>query len=353
MENQKHVYSVIEVIQYIRLFVAHLRKKWIWLLLAAIIGAALGLYYYKVQKPNYKAVCTFILEEKSGGGGLAGLASQFGVNLGSFSESGGFFAGDNILDILKSKRVVEKVLLNPIDDETGKNQSLADFYLEFTNKRNQWKRQPQLANLHFIPNVDKFNVLQDSIMNVIYETVLNNNLSVGRSSKQGSIIKVQVTAENSLFARLMTERLVDEASKLYLNIRVGRAEANIKDLQQRADSLLYLLNRKSFTAAISQPLDINPAIRTANVPVEIALRDKTVLATLYGEVVKNLEVSKLMLAQQTPVIQVLDKPGMTLKNQKRRISFLIVLFTFGSILLTIAIITFLYISESLLKAAAK
>ena len=353
MENRKNVYSIIEVIQHTRLYIFHLRKKWIWLILAAITGAALGLYYYHVQKPNYKAVCTFILEEKSAGGGLAGLASQFGVSIGSLGESGSFFAGDNILDILKSKRVVEKVLLYPMDEENGKNKSLADFYLGLTNKRSQWKKYPYLANLHFTPNLDKFDVLQDSIMNIIYETILNNNLSVGRSSKQGSIIKVQVTAENSLFARLMTERLVDEASKLYLSIRVGRAEANIKDLQQRSDSLLFLLNRKSFTAALSQPLDVNPAIKTANVPVEIALRDKTVLATLYGEVVKNLEMSKLMLAQQTPVIQVLDTPGMTLKNQKRGMMFLIIVFTVGSVLVAIAMITFLYIGESVLKTTAK
>lgn len=353
METQKDVYSVNEVIQQLRLFVLHLRKKWLWLVLAIIVGAALGLYYYRTQKPHYNAVCTFILEEKSGGGGLAGLASQFGVSLGGFGDGGSLFAGDNILDILKSKRVVEKVLLNPVNNQLDSNKSMADFYLDFTNTRNQWKKYSQLANLHFAPNSDRFDLAQDSVMNLIYENILDKNLSVERSSKQGSIIRVQVTAENSLFARLMTEWLVDEASKLYLNIRIGRVEANIKDLQQRSDSLLYMLNRKSYTAAISQPLDVNPAIKTAIVPVEIASRDKTVLATLYAEVTKNLEASKLMLAQQTPVIQVLDKPGMTLKNQKKGMLFSIMLITMASVVIVIAIIAFLYAGKNLLRAIPK
>jgi len=151
----------------------------------------------------------------------------------------------------------------------------------------------------------------------------------------------------------MTERLVDEASKLYLNIRVGRAEASIKDLQQRSDSLLYLLNRKSYTAAISQPLDVNPAIKTAIVPLEIASRDKTVLATLYAEVTKNLEASKLMLAQQTPVIQVLDTPGLTLKNQKRGLVFSVALFSIAGFVIAIGIIAFLYAGKKLLGTTIK
>lgn len=339
METHKEIYSVNEVTQHIRLLVLYLRKKWLWLVLAIVIGAGLGLYYYYTQKPHYKAVSTFILEEKSGGGGLAGLASQFGVSLGSFSDGGNFFAGDNILDILKSKKVIHKVLLNPVNDQTRKNKSMVDFYLDFSGMRNQWKKNEQLTNLRFIPNNDTFSPAQDSVMNLVYENILNKNLSVERSSKQGSIIKVQVAAENSLFARLMTESLVDEASKLYLNIKVGRAETNIKDLQRRSDSLLYLLNRKSYTAAASQPLDINPAIKTATVPGEIASRDKTVLATLYAEVTKNLEASKLMLAQQTPVIQVLDSPGLTLKNQKKGI-----IFSFAAFILIAAVIWFIAFS---------
>lgn len=349
METHKETYSVNEVTQHIRLLVLYLRKKWLWLVLAIVTGAGLGLYYYYTQKPHYKAVCTFILEEKLGGGGLAGLASQFGVGLGSFSDGGNFFAGDNILDILKSRKVIQKVLLNPINDQTDRNKSMADFYLDFSGMRNQWKKNQQLTNLRFTPNNDKFSPAQDSIMNLVYENILNKNLGVERSSKQGSIIKVQVVAENSLFARLMTESLVDEASKLYLNIKVGRAETNIKDLERRSDSLLYLLNRKSYTAAASQPLDINPAIKTATVPVEIASRDKTVLATLYAEVTKNLEASKLMLAQQTPVIQVLDSPGLTLKNQKKGIIISIVLFSMIFVCLVTTIISVIYFGKAVLK----
>jgi uncharacterized protein involved in exopolysaccharide biosynthesis len=49
---------------------------------------------------------------------------------------------------------------------------------------------------------------------------------------------------------------------------------------------------------------------------DLSQKDKTVVFTLYGEVLKNLEGLKLSQISQTPVIQVLDMPKYPLVNQK-------------------------------------
>ncbi|WP_132051638.1 GumC domain-containing protein [Pseudocnuella soli] len=318
-------YTLDDVLNPLRAFFLFLRKRWYFFLLAAIGGIGIGVYVNSKQKAKYEAVCTFILEEKSvGGGGLAGLASQFGLNMGGLG-GGSIFSGDNILNILQSKKVIQGVLLSKIDNTpNSQSETLADLYLSFSGIKNQWRNDPALSQINFAQIKGQTTPLQDSILNMVFETVVKNNISAERLSKQGSIIKVQVVAQNSLFARLVTQRLVEEASKLFLEVKTGTAEANIRELQRRADSLLLLLNRKSFTAAASQTLDINPGLRTATVPTEIATRDKTVIATLYSEVVKNLEASKLILSQQTPVIQMLDMPGLTLKDTRKGLSFILV-----------------------------
>lgn len=326
-EKKEDYYSLSEMVNMFRSFLCYLRKKTWVLLLVVLAGAGLGAGYYFIQKPKYEAVTTFILEEKSaGGGGLAGLASQFGFNLGNLSGGGSIFSGDNILDILKSKKIVRKVLLSSMDNTKADGKTLADLYLEFTGTKKKWQNKPRLSGIHFGTNEQQLSPLQDSVLNVVYERVFKKNLSVDRYNKKGSIIKVQVTAANEVFARLMTERLVDEAAKLYMDIRTGTSQENIRQLQRRSDSLLILLNRKSFVAAASVPIDINPGLRTAVVPTEIANRDKTVLATLYAEVTKNLEASKLLLSQQTPVIQLLDRPGELLDDNKKGLLFLMVVF---------------------------
>lgn len=339
MEENKE-YSLVDIINTIKSFSNYLLRKWWLLILVIITGTILGIVFYHRQKPNYRATTTFVLEEKSGGSSLAGLASQFGINIGS---GGGetLFAGDNILNIIKSKKVVQKVLLKKVGD-TLSTKTLADLYLEFTGIKTSWRNRPLLANINFANIKGPLNEIQDSVLNSIQETIVRKNLSVEKTSKLGSIIQVQIAAENCSFARLVSLGLVDETAKLYYAIKTGTAEANIAQLQRRADSLLLLLNRKSFAAAANQPLDINPALRTAIVPSEIATRDKTVLATLYAEVTKNLEASKLLLSQQAPVIQILDQPQYLLDSNKKSIFFLIVVFSIGTLLIytTISFIFF-------------
>ena len=41
-----------------------------------------------------------------------------------------------------------------------------------------------------------------------------------------------------------------------------------------------------------------------------------VLSTIFSETVQNLEVSKTMLAQETPTVQVVDEPELPLKKNK-------------------------------------
>lgn len=344
-EDNKGHYSLGELLNNSRSFIRYLLKKW-WLLgLAVIMGAGLGILFYMIQKPKYEAITTFILEEKSaGGGGLAGLASQFGFNLGSLGGGGSIFSGDNILDILKSKKIVKQVLLSKVDERKTESETLADLYLDFTGLKKSWQKRPLLAGFKFGDVQQQISPLQDSILNVIYESLVKKYLYTERTRKQGSIIKVKTTAPDCVFARLMTQRLVEEAGKMYMEIRIGSEQENIKQLQRRSDSLLMLLNNKSFSAAAIQPLDVNPGIRTAAVPVEIASRDKTVLATLYAEVTKNLELSKVLLSQQKPVIELLDQPSDLLVDQKKGWMMLAIIgaFVMGALYVGIKFLLFLF-----------
>jgi hypothetical protein len=334
--STEEYYSIRDIVINVKIFTHFLLKRWWMFVLAALLGIVCGYIYYIKQKPRYEALSTFILEDRSSGGGsgLAGLASQFGLNIPSMSGGGSIFSGDNILNILRSKNVVQRVLLTTIEPQGSF--TLADSYLQFTGLKKSWQNKSVLASISFSNVNQPLAPLQDSVLNLIYERLIKSNISVDRTSKQGTIIKVLVSAPDRVFARLMTERLVEEASKMYLDIRVGTAASNIKQLENKADSLLVLLNIKSYRVAASQPLDINPGIRTAAVPVEIANRDKTVLTTLYAEVVKNLEASKLILSQQTPVIQVLDRPAYLLDDNKRGLLFVLVVSCFVTGLISIA-----------------
>src|SRR5215204_1109500 len=111
--EKEEYYSLTQIAKSTKAFLQYLLRKWWVFLLGAVLAFFCGYIYFIRQKPKFEAVSTFILEDKSSGGGngLAGLASQFGLNIASMNGGGSIFSGDNILNILKSKNVVERVLL--------------------------------------------------------------------------------------------------------------------------------------------------------------------------------------------------------------------------------------------------
>src|SRR4051812_14378267 len=60
-------------------------SKWIVILIAGVIGGVIGLTYAWLKMPVYKAELSFALQDENTRGGFsgaAGLASQFGIDLG-------------------------------------------------------------------------------------------------------------------------------------------------------------------------------------------------------------------------------------------------------------------------------
>ena len=82
--------------------------------------------------------------------------------------------------------------------------------------------------------------------------------------------------------------------------------------------------------------------------MEIATRDKSVISALYTEVTKNLEASKLILSQQTPVIQILDTPVLPLIDQRKSFAVIIIMSFVISFIISmiLLVVEFLFLARS-------
>lgn len=338
--------KIIDVVDGVKHFIRHTLNQWLIILVTMLITTVIACSYYFFQKPSYEGSVTFILEEKSSmGGGLSSIASQFGLDIGSLTGgNSGMFSGDNILDILKSRVIMEKVLLSKVDSTKGVNgPTLADLYISISGMGKKWQKKPELVNFSFAnitpgkPNT----ILQDSVLYLIYKRLYKKHITVERLNKKGSIIKINTTSTSQVFSKWFTERLLEETKDMYVQIKTGFSNANVARLERKADSLLGIITNKAYQAASLQVLDANTAFKSTTVPVEASQRDKTVAYAVYTEVIKNLEASRMAVASQTPVIQLLDIPKFPLEDNKKDISFLIVfgiiaglLFSFAFCLLT-------------------
>lgn len=327
MSLPNNTVALTDIIASAKNFIKFIQSKLKLLGLLIILGGVLGLAYYFITSPKYQATATFIVEEKSSGSGLAGMAGQLGFDISSLTGgNAGLFDGDNILEIIKSRNIIESVLLSKVDiADTANNKTLADLYYETSGLKNKLEgKSNELANLNFssIKNGVGHTILQDSVLYMMIEKINKNNLNVQRTNKKGSIISISTNSTNSQFSKLFSERLLNETSEMYIKIKVGNLSSNINRLQNKADSLQSLLNRTSYQSAALNTFDANEAYKSSAVPEEMSQRDKLVLNTLYAEVVKNVEILRISLINQKPIIQVLDLPKFPLVNQQK--SFLII-----------------------------
>jgi len=163
-----------------------------------------------------------------------------------------------------------------------------------------------------------FSRLEDSLLQSIVKRILKNDLKVDKPNKKASFIEVTVEMRDESISKLFNERLVKIATDRYVDSKIKVKALNVSKLQRRADSLGALLNARTYSAATSQQslVDLNPALKVAPVEAEISGRDKTIIATIFAEVVKNLEIAKVSLSQETPTIQLVDSPILPLKRLK-------------------------------------
>ncbi|MFM2392902.1 MAG: hypothetical protein RLZZ546_884, partial [Bacteroidota bacterium] len=318
-----------ELKEIIKRFITYFIGQWKLIAIITIITSSVGLIYGKLQPSSYKATATFIVEDKSGsrGGGLSGLASQFGIDVGGLTGGGaGLFDGDNILEIMKSRAIIEKVLLSKIEEDIPqKGQTIADYYLTVSGMDKSLASKNITAktlNFAALEEDSKHTLIQDSVLYLMYSAI-NKNLNVEKKNKKSSIITLEVSSSDQFFSKIFEERLMKQTSDLYIDIKTGNLSRSIEKIQRKADSLQYTLN-----STTDRRNYINLSI-----PNEGITRDKNVTSALYGEVVKNLETMKLTLINQTPVIQILDAPKFPLFNQRTPARyFLLIGFAIGFVI---------------------
>jgi uncharacterized protein involved in exopolysaccharide biosynthesis len=311
--------SLKELIQKIQEWVAYLKTQWKLIIGIAALGGIIGFVYASFQKPSYLATTTFVLEEDKGGGmgGAMGLASSFGFDLGG--GGGGLFTSSNIIELMKSRLVVEKTLLNPVQI-AGKDISLADYYIQINELKEDWAKKPALVNISFPLNADrtKFSLVQDSILQTISAGLIKNNLVIAQKDKKVSIISLIVKTESELFSKLFCEQLVKETSDFYVETKSKKSRLNVDILQHQADSIRAELNGAitGVAAASDNVYNLNPAYNVKKTPGTRRQVDVQANTAILTQLVAQLELSKVSLRKETPLVQLIDRPILPLEKDK-------------------------------------
>ena len=287
----------------------YLTSKWVPISVFFVLGAILGFCYSIYKKPIYTAETTFVLEEGSSNrSGLLGqyssLASIAGFDLNS--NGGGIFQGDNLIELYKSRLMLQKALASKVLINSRQH-LLVDKYTEI----NHWNENPKLKDVNFnLKAGQQYNRFQDSLLSIIVNDINKKYLSITKPDKKLSIIQVEIKAKDEIFAALLDSTIVKTVNDFYVQTKSAKSFQNLQILQHQTDSVRSVLNGAIYKSAASVDAtpNLNPTKQVLRVPGQQYLINVEANKAILSQLIQNLELAKISLRKETPLIQVIDTP---------------------------------------------
>jgi len=286
------------------------KKWWVFLIIGALSGIG-GIIYASMQKLTYKSRLTFALDEGEGGGisGALGLAAQFGLSIESGKD---IFAGDNIIEIMKSRRMVEKALLS-VDTFQNKPYTFIEYYLT-----QQKKPESKQIAIHFPVGQSRssFTYAQDSLLYECYNSFVKSYIFADKPDRKYNIYEVNVINPNEKFTKDFTDSLVAATNNFYIQISTKKAKRTLDILEQRVADMKGKANSSINNKADIQDVNLNPAFSSAQVPILKEQANIQVYGGAYAEMFKNLEIARYQYLKQIPLIQIIDAANYPMQKIK-------------------------------------
>lgn len=322
----------------------YLLSKWYIILFAGVLGGLLGYFYANRKQPLYTATTTFVLESGEQGGGLgqiSGLAALAGVDISGGSNN--LFQGDNLFALYKSRTMVEQALLSPNPLDTA--ELLINQYIQSNNSEGSESKKVNSISVDFKKDpktLGRGSLRQrDSLLGVFTQQIVKNNLIVDKVDKKSTIIKVEINSKSEDFSKSFNEVLVNTVNEFYIKTKTKKSLDNIAILQHKTDSVRAVLNGSisAGATAIDVTPNLNPTRQAQRtIPMQRSQFSAETNKAILGQLVQNLELSKMNLMKESPLIEKIDEPIYPLPSTVTSKTKMAILGFIGAVMMTVLVL---------------
>ena len=285
-----------------------------------IVGVAAAL----LSPIVYTSSSTFILSSDNDkkASSLGGVASLVGINLNGISDDGGIPAimYPTVLESVEFKRQ----LLNEYIDE-DKTLKLKSFLIDYHN----------INADDFISNDNKFFVSEgeDDLFKILRDIIL---ISV---DKRDGFVSISANMPNSEYAANTCINARKILQTIIINTKIKSAKQNLDFTQKQLS--LKKIEFDNIQNKIAYFRDSNLNIINSKYENELSklLAEFQIINSVYTELSKQLEQSKLQVNRDTPVFSIVKEASMPVKRSSPKRKLIVIIFgLIGFIFSTIYII---------------
>lgn len=297
-----------------------LKKHVLRLLLFGVIFGALGALWAKNQQESYTAHLSFILSDDNNPQ-ISGLGSMLG-QLG-FPSTGGRYNVDKLLEIAKSRLLIERTLL----EESKVNSTtdlIANHMIEYLDMDDIWsKKDPAFEGYRFTNTNDSlFSDLDRFAIKSLVQTIAgskDNRKSALFTTDYGNtdyIMTFSLNSPSEGLSMAFVNHHYDNVSDHYVSRAVAKNRAIYNLILNDRDSLITLVNQTAFEAATLKDQSAGSFRNTDNAKIALAETKLRTLQSALEEVITNLGRAQYILDTNSPLIQLIDRPKSPLSPLK-------------------------------------
>ncbi len=339
--------------QQIRTFVLSLKdyaweliRKWYWFVIVGFLFTSFTLYRVNQQEVTYVGKLSFMTNNDSGGGvsRLLQFAGQFG--LGSKQP----VASERLVELLRSKRMVYKALMQEVEIKDSKK-LLFNHYIELFNLSSNWQDKEELRDFKFTKKeAEDFSFIENSIAQDIYNQIIFGTLSA-KPGKNG-ITSISCESTSEAFSKEFLVVLIHTLSDYYQQKAVEQQRNTYDLMKGTADSVTIALRNAEYALTKwyednRKPLGAGTLSAKKAMNKEQLERKVEILYEVLATDYKSLEIARLDLHSNKPILQVIDYPTYPLPmNVPNKLMKLIVSAFLSIVLTTILILLYKIVRDA-------
>lgn len=262
-------------------FLRILRASRAFILITAATAALAAVGIVLLLPRTYTAAATFVLQGSKGGGGLAGLASQFGVSVAPADvwQQPNFY-----IDLLKSRTVLEAVAGDSVCDPCGRGASMRPL----AERLGITERDPARRRAAVGSKVQR--------------------LTEATASPRTGLVTLRVKSKSPWLAQQIADRFLAELTRFNYEARRAQAIAERQFAEQRMQDVAAELRgaeaRLQAFYRTNRSYENSPELRFAENRLR---RDVALQQDVYTALARSFEQARLDEVRDLPVLVVVDR----------------------------------------------
>jgi hypothetical protein len=308
----------------------YLARRILFISVTSFVTLLIGFCYSFFEPNKYVAKIKFTndvpQEEK------LNVLNNFSQKVGVITaNSNPFYEGLNIIGLLKSRTIITETLNTTF---TGNDFSKKTFLEEYLKKHFTG------LSLNTVNVTDNSNSqkIKDSLINLICNRIINNQLTVEKESVSLDFIDYSFIDSDEAFAKNFSEALFDNANKYYQQYKLAGLYKQEMILIASVDSLKKIIDANIDAVAMNTDQTVNAVKSTALVNSKKSEALNIANKDYYEELIKELEAVRISIKNDKPLFKIVEYPTYPLYNKKLTLMFVLPVFFLGGLILATVIV---------------